>query len=102
MAHSMLHKRQLAATPGRSRAPCRRVTLCVVNAAQVIDGKKMAAEIRQEIALEVQKLKLNHALTPGLGGSQPPHGMPVHGCCWVLSADLHPAKSPLGLRKWLS
>ena len=34
--------------------------------AQIIDGKAIAADIRQHIANQVQFLKTNHNLTPGL------------------------------------
>ena len=47
----------------------RKTSLRVSCTAQIIDGKKMAEEIRGEIAVEVQKLKLNYSLTPGLGES---------------------------------
>jgi hypothetical protein len=40
---------------------------CAISTAQIIDGKKVAEEIRKEIAAEVQKLKAEHGMTPGLG-----------------------------------
>ncbi|GAX79719.1 hypothetical protein CEUSTIGMA_g7160.t1 [Chlamydomonas eustigma] len=46
-----------------------RVNACsssAISTAQIIDGKKIAEEIRKEIAAEVQKLKAEHGMTPGL------------------------------------
>ena len=62
---SLLHKRPIGgAVRGRRQ---RESSLRVNCIAQIIDGKKVAEEIRGEIAVEVQKLKLNNSLTPGLG-----------------------------------
>ena len=58
----MLSSRRAAALP----RPSLRASAAAVATAQIIDGKKVAEQLRSEIAEEVKKMQAAHGLTPGL------------------------------------
>src|SRR5581483_906142 len=48
------------------RVPKAKVKILSGMTAQIIDGKKIAADLRARVAAEVARVKSEHALTPGL------------------------------------